>query len=61
MAIPSTHKRGLKARGWSYRAAAQELGVSYQHVCMVLNGQRRSNTLLVALAALPARHPAKRH
>jgi lambda repressor-like predicted transcriptional regulator len=43
----------LKARGWSYRAAARALGCAYQHLSYVLNGHRESRRLLSAIAKLP--------
>jgi hypothetical protein len=46
-------KKKLKVAGWSYRAAAARLGVTYQHLCLVLNGRRSSRRLLAALATLP--------
>lgn len=44
----------MKARGWSYRRAANHLGRTYQHISYVLNGQRHSVALLRKLAELPA-------
>ncbi len=46
-------KRGLTRKGWSQRAAAKYLGLSYQHVCLVLNGRRPAHGLLERLVALP--------
>jgi len=43
------------ASGWSYRAAAPVLGVSYQHLAQVLTGERQSRRLLSAVQALPHR------
>jgi len=43
----------LKRKGWSYRTAAPLLGVSYQHLSMVLNAHRRSKRLLLAVRRLP--------
>ena len=53
------HKQLLKTRGWSYRAAAAELGISYPHLSNVLNGHRESRRLLASLSRLPQRqqHP----
>ena len=48
-------RRTLKLNGWSYRAAAPVLGVSYQHIAQVLTGRRESRRLLAAIAALPNR------
>jgi hypothetical protein len=48
-------KRGLESNGWTYRAAAVHLDVSYQHLSEVLNGHRQSRRLLRAIANLPAR------
>lgn len=45
----------LKAKGWSYRSAARETGVCYQHLSEVLNGHRDSRRLLADLLALPKR------
>jgi transcriptional regulator with XRE-family HTH domain len=46
-------KRELERKGWTYRAAASALGVTYQHLSDVLNGHRQSRRLLAALHALP--------
>jgi transcriptional regulator with XRE-family HTH domain len=46
-------KAMLRARGWSYRRGAVALGVTYQHLSMVLNGHRESRRLLQAIAELP--------
>lgn len=45
----------FKKRGWSYRTAAPELGVTYQYLCDVLNGRRSSRRLLAAINRLPRR------
>ena len=45
----------LKRKNWSYRNAAPVLGVSYQHLAMVLTGRRESRRLLAAIEALPPR------
>ena len=51
---PALHaKAHLRAAGRSSRSAATALGVSYQHVSYVLNGQRHSASLLKKLSALP--------
>ena len=47
-----TAKVILKERGWSYRAAAPLLGVHYTHLCLVLNGQRQSRSLLHRIQAI---------
>ena len=39
-------KDKLKSLGWSYRAVAPVLGVGFVHLCLVLNGHRRSERLL---------------
>ena len=33
----------LKKRGWSYRRAGAYLGISYPHICLVLQGKRDGN------------------
>jgi len=43
----------LKRRGWSYRRVAPELGVTYQHLCLVLTGKRESRRLLKAIKEIP--------
>jgi len=45
----------LKDKGWSYRTAAPRLGVTYQHLSLVLNGQRSSNRVLNKIGQLPNR------
>ena len=47
------HKKLLKAKGWSYRAAAPKLGVHYVHLALVLTGKRVSKRLLAAIQSLP--------
>lgn len=42
-------KAALAARGLSYRTLAPELGVTYQHLCLVLNGHRESARVLRAV------------
>ena len=49
-------KRELHAKGYSYRAAAQKLGIAYQHLSDVLNGKRHSQRLIAAIRALPINH-----
>jgi hypothetical protein len=51
---PATAKRTFRAKGWSYRRAAPVLGVTYQHLCLVLQGHRHSRRLLKKIAELPA-------
>lgn len=48
-------RQHFQAGGWSYRAAAPLLGVSYQHLCQVLTGVRQSRRLTAAILALPPR------
>lgn len=48
-------KQALKTKGYSYRVAAPDLGVSYQHVCLVLTGKRESKRLLQKIFTLPVR------
>lgn len=48
-------KRTLRARGWSYRRAAPQLGVCYQHLALVLTGRRESQRLLARIEAIPHR------
>lgn len=50
-------KENLKAKGWSHRAAARELGVSFEHLNRVLNGHRESARLLIRMDRLPVRKP----
>lgn len=53
-------RKTLAARGWSYRSAAPLMGVTYQHLAMVLTGRRESRRLLAAIHALPSRKEAAR-
>lgn len=48
----------LRDRGWTYRAAAAECGVCYQHLSEVLNGHRKSRSLLARIHSLPKRKEA---
>ena len=50
-------RRHFYAMGWSYRAAAPVLGVCYQHLSQVLNGERKSSSLLARIQSLPPRQP----
>ena len=51
-------KQILRDRGYSYRDAAPELGVCYQHLALVLSGRRESARLLRRIAALPRKERA---
>jgi len=53
-------RQGLKAKGWSYRLAAADLGVCYQHLSEVLNGHRTSRRLLSRIESLPVRKETAR-
>jgi transcriptional regulator with XRE-family HTH domain len=48
----------LKERGWTYRSAAQVLGITYQHLSYVLNGHRESRRVLAAIERIPEREKA---
>lgn len=52
-------KERFKAKGWSYRSAGPELGVSFEHLARVMNGQRESASLLRRVERLPVRAPKK--
>lgn len=43
----------LKRKGYSYRAAAPLLDVTYQHLSEVLNAKRNSRRVLVKIKTLP--------
>ena len=45
----------LSIKGWSQRSAAPALGVSYQHLNMVLRGHRGSRRILEDIHHLPLR------
>lgn len=50
----------LAKRGYSINRAARAVGVSSNHLCLVLKGERKpSQDLLENLATLPAYHPIK--
>lgn len=49
----------LKKKGWSYRAAAPVLGVTFRHLAYVLSGERPSRRVLRAIGELPANKTAK--
>jgi hypothetical protein len=48
-------KTHLKQMGWSYRSAAPLLGIRYEHLSRVLNGERVSKRLLDAVMSMPPR------
>lgn len=48
-------KAALERKGWSQRAAARHLGVTFEHLNRVLNGHRESASLLRRVDALPDR------
>lgn len=50
-------KAYLKATHRTYRSAAVELDVSYQHLSDVLNGRRQSRRLVNRILALPKHRP----
>jgi hypothetical protein len=52
---PAVIATELRAKGWSYRAAAGELGVHWAHLIRVLRGERHSASLLRRISALPQR------
>jgi hypothetical protein len=46
-------KQHLKDAGLSYRTAAPKLGITYQHLNLVLNGHRQSRRVLQQIMSLP--------
>lgn len=48
-------KATLKKKGHSYRSAAPFLGVRYESLCRILNGQFQNRRVLAAIPKLPAR------
>lgn len=48
-------RKHLRITGWTYRAAAEELGVHFTHLALVLTGRRESRRLLTGIMALPER------
>lgn len=55
------HPSDLKRKGWTYRAAAERLGVDFGHLRRVLNGERQSQRLLRAVAGLPVKTLPRKH
>jgi hypothetical protein len=56
--LPTEVKRArkhLRVAGWSYRDAADELGVHYTHLGLVLTARRVSARLLARVLTLPER------
>lgn len=43
----------LRRKGWTSREAARALGISESHLCLILQGKRRSQKLEEQLQALP--------
>ncbi len=52
LATASTAKALLRSKNWSYRRAANVLGVTYQHLCLVLNGHRVGTRLIPKIMAI---------
>jgi hypothetical protein len=48
-------RRHLRVAGWSYRAAAEELGVHFVHWALVLTGKRESKRLITGVMGLAER------
>lgn len=48
-------KAELYQKGWTIRAAARALGVSANHISLVLRGERSSQKLEAQLQALPVK------
>jgi hypothetical protein len=46
-------KQALKSKGWNQRTAAPYLGVTYQHLCLVLSGKRESRRIIKAIRRMP--------
>lgn len=46
------HKKILKARGWTNRTACRHLGYAKSHFSAVLNGHRKSKTLLTKIEGI---------
>ena len=55
MILAARAKSHLREIGMTYRAAALELGRSYQHLSDVLNGKRESRALIARVLALKPR------
>jgi ribosome-binding protein aMBF1 (putative translation factor) len=43
----------LRRKGWSQADLAKRLGISPIHLCYVLNGRRKSRSILTAIKDLP--------
>lgn len=50
-----SHLAELRAKGWTLRPAARELGVTFNHLNEVLRGRRESRRILAAVKTLPDR------
>lgn len=53
-----TARETLTRKGWSYRTAANELGVHHMHLTHVLTGRRVSHSLCSRIQQLPVRKEA---
>jgi hypothetical protein len=54
------NRAAFAAKGWTLRTAAPHLGVHWTHLHHVLKGDRKSNSLLARVAALPKRQLSHR-
>jgi hypothetical protein len=48
-------RKHLRVTGWTYREAAEEIGVNFTHLALVLTAKRISARLLGRVLSLPAR------
>ena len=46
-------KKELKRKGWSYRRAAKEIGITYQYLSDCCNGVHKSRRLTAKIFELP--------
>jgi len=43
----------LRGRGWTIAGVAKHLGITREHLSLVLNGRRQSRRILAAIQELP--------
>ncbi len=55
----TSHHAEFRRKGWTYRSAANRLGVDVGHLYRVLTGERESRRLLSRVASLPRNKPTK--
>lgn len=61
MLTPEAAKEQLKKKGWSYRTAAERIGIHYMQIYAVVNRKVTSAPILRAIESLPTKRNGGHH